>query len=308
MENLRNTRPILGILIRAAKQKIGIIIMYKKRAFIPLKMRISDQVSSVRDQRSHRADKRFLTGFTLIELLVVIAIIALLMAILMPILNSAREQAMRASCLSNLKQLMTAWILYADDNDDKIASSDVGYHTAECHKWWVDWPIPNPEGNVEDVTVEEWQDGIRRGLLWQYLKDIKLYKCPNSRHRARETLTYTIVDSMAGGEYWAKELVIKNRMQIRHSGDRIVFFCEVPVTAGSWGISCSKETWGDEPPVRHGKGATFSFADGHSDFWKWRDKRTLDYYWGAPTSQVGNEDLYRMQRAVWGKLCYEPSK
>ncbi|GAJ23796.1 unnamed protein product, partial [marine sediment metagenome] len=52
-------------------------------------------------------------GFTLVELLVVIAIIALLMAILMPALNRAKEQGKRAVCLSNLRQLTLAWIMYA---------------------------------------------------------------------------------------------------------------------------------------------------------------------------------------------------
>jgi len=54
-------------------------------------------------------------GFTLIELLVVIAIIAVLMSILMPALNRAREQGKRSTCLSNLKQLTLAWIMYADE-------------------------------------------------------------------------------------------------------------------------------------------------------------------------------------------------
>ena len=61
-----------------------------------------------------------LRGFTLIELLVVIAIIAVLMAILMPALNRARLQGKRAACMGNLKQLTLAWIMYSDENDDKI--------------------------------------------------------------------------------------------------------------------------------------------------------------------------------------------
>ena len=65
-------------------------------------------------------------GFTLIELLVVIAIIAILMAILMPALQRVREQGQRAARLSNLKQLALAWIMYADENEDRVVSSEAG--------------------------------------------------------------------------------------------------------------------------------------------------------------------------------------
>ena len=72
-------------------------------------------------------------GFTLIELLVVIAIIAILMAVLMPALGRARLMGQRAACMGNLKQLTLAWIMYADENDDKIPAANPN------STGWVEW-------------------------------------------------------------------------------------------------------------------------------------------------------------------------
>jgi prepilin-type N-terminal cleavage/methylation domain-containing protein len=73
---------------------------------------------------SNRKSGGFQEAFTLIELLVVIAIIAILMAILMPALNRVREQGRRAVCLNHIKTLTLCWIMYADDNDDRIVNGE----------------------------------------------------------------------------------------------------------------------------------------------------------------------------------------
>ena len=56
-------------------------------------------------------------------------------------------------------------------------------------------------------------------------------------------------------------------------------------------------------------GGTFSFADGHCEYWKWKDPRTLTHSWGnllGNPYQPGNPDLHRVQRALWGELGYSP--
>ena len=68
-------------------------------------------------------------GFTLIELLVVIAIIAILAAILFPVFAQARAKARQTSCLSNMKQIGTATMMYAQDYDESVG-----------RKWW-DWHV-----------------------------------------------------------------------------------------------------------------------------------------------------------------------
>lgn len=75
-------------------------------------------------------------GFTLVELLVVIGIIALLISILLPSLGKARESARRIVCASNLRQLYTCTILYAQANKDYMLPASGGTGSAQSFNWW----------------------------------------------------------------------------------------------------------------------------------------------------------------------------
>jgi len=86
-------------------------------------------------------------GFTLIELLVVIAIIAILAAFLLPALARTRQAAKRSSCLSNLRQIGTGWMLYLgdydgfpDDKDNFVLGSTFGGATGNDVEWGGTYP------------------------------------------------------------------------------------------------------------------------------------------------------------------------
>ena len=236
-------------------------------------------------------------AFTLIELLVVIAIIAVLMAILMPALGRAREQGKRAVCLNNERQLTLAWIMYADENDGKICAANVGHSD---YGWVARMDIGDP---LADQIAS-----MQAGMLYPYCQNLQLYKCPSGIRG--ELRTYSIVSAMNTniGSIQKGE-VFKNRTRIPRHGERIVFVDEGKISNFAFNVRYNTPSWRDLPPLRHGNGTNFSYADGHSEYWKWSDPRTIrlgNGESGASMMQVDpeNPDLVRLQRAMWGKLGY----
>jgi prepilin-type N-terminal cleavage/methylation domain-containing protein/prepilin-type processing-associated H-X9-DG protein len=266
-------------------------------------------------------------GFTLIELLVVIAVIAVLMAILMPALQRAREQGQRAVCMSTLKQLNLCWIMYADDNDDKLVNGEAGFSNATYHtreiawvgKCWDQYNVPNGHRVPRQTQITE----IQNGIFWQgkYATDLGAFACPTGIRD--EMLTYNIMDGVNGrprnGTHNSgvpalqngKKLWVKKRGEIADPATRLVFIDEGWATPDSFAVHWNSNfTWWDTAPVRHGDGTIVSFGDGHVEYKKWKGIETIkwgrdhvDYHAGgmSPSSDEGWEDLLFIHDGCWGQ-------
>ena len=129
----------------------------------------------------NKCPRRQRTAFTLIELLVVIAIIAILASILFPVFAQAREKARQISCLSNLRNLGTAMLMYTQDYDERVPPA--AYATPTSFLAWYDlidpyvrnkniWHCPSNSSSVTDASGKP---TTQYGYNAFYLTGLNLY-------------------------------------------------------------------------------------------------------------------------------------
>ena len=178
-------------------------------------------------------------GFTLIELLVVIAIIAILAAILFPVFARAREKARQTACLSNVKQIGLALMMYVQDYDETFPGRAATNHYPPWDHPWSYW----------------------YKIIEPYVKNEQLFVCPSMR-RDPTSYGYSLAPSLSTGSTMAEVEQPATMVWVVENRWAPWAYRPGPPNAETF------EEWEEFYPPIHNGGVNACHVDGHAKWYQ----------------------------------------
>ena len=184
-------------------------------------------------------------AFTLVELLVVIGIIALLISILLPTLSKARQAGYAVKCMSNMRQVAQALVMYSTDGSNRGHWPTMALAPSAANDWrnsadWLHWQtLPAPGRNINDSSIAKYI-GARNEQLkaifrcpMDYLEAHKPKAAPND-WAGPYLYSYSFNALMGTKNDDPKKIVWKTATKVKNPGYKIMLAEEIAPNDGWW--------------------------------------------------------------------------
>lgn len=215
---------------------------------------------------------RHRTGVTLVEVIVATGVLLAAGVVGVAVAAQTLDKNKLTMCSANMRRLAVGWATYAAENAGALPRATTGGSDA--------WVRSSDYGNTPAA--------ITQGAIWQYVRRVGQYRCPAARYDY--CVSYSINSNLRGELTGA----VAQYAQIDDPGETMLMIEEYDnrgYNMNSFTVYPSTYLWWDTVAGNHAGGDNLSFADGHVEYWIWKDPDTLTYGGGHGCVDNGSVDL-----------------